>query len=110
MRTNANNERKPDTQWSPAEIELLEELVEDSPTGPELAELFPRRTLGAVRQKLFHLRSARGLTASRPGKSGDIEPTMLPPGDPGIVDHWLPAWTKRAAQSNQRFLQALAAA
>jgi hypothetical protein len=90
---------------------LLEEIAEDRTTGPELLELFPGRTIAAIRKRLFDMRRSLGLTGSRSSSStSESAPRMLDPEDPGLVDHWLPQWTERAAASNQQFLAALQAA
>jgi hypothetical protein len=110
-----NRDRGPDTQhrsaWSDAEIARLKRLAGRCVGRGELESLFPGRTLATVKVRLYSIRRELGLThptlKDHPLISG---PPMLDPNDPGIRDDWLPAWRRKAVDSNRAFLAALQAA
>jgi hypothetical protein len=117
MRTDnhTNTDRATDRQhvWTPAENALIAELAPGKPTARQLRELFPDRTLGAIRQKLHFLRRQLGEELRRPRtvsqftRDEKIATTMLDRDDPGLPDNWQSRWSHKAADSNGQFLAAL---
>lgn len=98
--------------YSPEEIEILERLVTRRLRSAEIREAFPGRTPGAVRFALNGVRKRIGIALQRPSTDGgaEIAPTVLKPDDPGLPCEWPRQQAKTMAESNARFIAALAAA
>lgn len=97
------------TQWSPDELSKIAELAVRRPRRKELAELFPGRTIGAIRLKLSQKRKELGISQKSDiaDYGPEIEPTMLDPDDPGLPDFYSPKFAARAVQANNAYLAAL---
>jgi hypothetical protein len=114
----ANRPETPGTQrrgeWSPQENEKLKQIAAGKPRAQQLREMFPGRSLGAIKVHLHHIRRElglpkRGMTSNL--RCVELSTTMLAPDDPGVfAPHWLEAQRPRYAQANASYLAALQAA
>jgi hypothetical protein len=112
----ADNEPLPVTQgkpYTPEELALIEELAHRRARKAEIGELFPNRTVAAVKQQIVSARHRLGLTKSQPRGSyvrhTDQATTILDPDDPGYEDGWERRNRKNMAMATRDFLQALQA-
>lgn len=100
--------------WTDEEKETLRRLASRKARKRELMELFPNRSLAAIKVKLSATRRELGLP--KLGRSANLKPqvckgpAMLPKDTPPLHDNWQDGWRKAAVVANARFLEALAAA
>lgn len=98
-------------RYTAAELALLDRLApRQGVTKTELAELFPGRTLAAVKKQLVAARHRLGLIEPVEQKRGDCGYTMLSPDDPGDDDGWWQRYTIDQKQGSDALLAALMAA
>jgi hypothetical protein len=103
--------RSPVSQaWTLAELELLRSLVHKRTSKERMAELFPNRTVAAVKVRLAGIRREMGVPKSDPRNSLNHRHhhiTMLRPDDPGIGGTYERDWRNSATAANAKFLAAL---
>lgn len=112
----ADNVQPPVTQggpYTPAELALIEQLAHRRARRAEIEQLFPNRTLAAVKQQIVAARKRLGLNRSEPRgryirRKEAI--TMLDPTEPGEDDGWERAHRRAMTHAGNLFLEALAAA
>jgi hypothetical protein len=106
--------RSPVSQaWTRAELDLLRTLVNARTSKERMAELFPNRTVAAVKVRLAGIRREMGVPKSDPRNSLNHRHhhiTMLRPDDPGIGGTYERDWARAAEKANRAFLDALRAA
>lgn len=109
--THAITDRSPCRQplWTADELALLDRLAPGKPRKEALVELFPGRSLPAIRLRLHQARRKLGISLAppEPVKGREYETTMLDRDDPGVADNWPKRWSAAAASSNSQFLAAL---
>lgn len=97
--------------WTADELALIATLAPGKPRQERLLELFPGRTIGAIRVQLHQARDKLGLVL-RPPTAANLKPaemhtTMLEPDDPGLGDDWLRRWSGKCERANNAYLAAL---
>jgi hypothetical protein len=106
--------RSPVSQaWTRAELDLLRGLVHTRNSKERMAELFPNRTVAAVKVRLAGIRREMGVPKSDPRNNLNHRHhhiTMLRPDDPGFGGTYERDWARSAERSNAAFLAALGVA
>lgn len=111
----SNTDRSPCRQhnWTEAATALILELAPGRPKASLLRELFPDRTLGAIRVKLHFARRQLGEDLRHPrtvtqfAREQMMQTTMLEPDDPGVPDNWQSRWSGKCATASDQYLAAL---
>ncbi len=92
-------------RYTQTELALLERFTDRRYSERELIELFPGRTVEAVKNKIASVR--RGLGSDENESAPDVSPTVLDPDDPGFDDGWWRKQRKSMAFCNSQFVAAL---
>lgn len=103
------NSLEPGSQWSADDLALIAKLALKRTRKAELRDLFPGRTLGAIKNKLTIARRELGIAQPMPAKcqrDDDAFP-MLNPDDPGLLDSYSKKWRAAAVLANEAYIAAI---